>query len=215
VQAALEQDRDQRGDADPLDSPDRELSEPRHEVGGERREQQEDRGRGDGEPLGQLDRHQRERDRDRGDEDDDGDEDDEDYERIEKTAAELAEEGIQAKVSPIERWLEDEERWTGDPPQETWEEEELERGYAPWEVRVEYRSHADARRAGDELEREGYDVVRRFRYLVIGTASEEDARKLAERLHGQVEPGGELVWEVVPQNPFAIFGGLGGSGTPL
>jgi hypothetical protein len=129
--------------------------------------------------------------------------------------AELAEEGIEAKVSPIERWLEDEERWTGDPPQETWEEEELERGYAPWEVRVEYRSHADARRAGDELERESYAVVRRFRYLVIGTASEEDARKLAERLHGQVEPGGELVWEVVPQNPFAIFGGLGGSGTPL
>jgi hypothetical protein len=129
--------------------------------------------------------------------------------------AELAEEGIEAKVSPVERWLEDEERWTGEPPQETWEEEELERGYAPWEVRVEYPSHAEARSAAEELEREGYNVVRRFRYLVIGTASEDDARALAERLHGEVEPGGELVWEVVPQNPFAIFGGLGGSGTPL
>ncbi len=129
--------------------------------------------------------------------------------------AELAEEGLKAKVSGPEHWLEDEERWTGEPPQETWEDEELERGYAPWEVRVEYSLHAEARRAADELEREGYDVVRRFRYLVIGTASEEEARALAERLHGKVEPGGELVWEVVPQNPFAIFGGLGGSGTPL
>jgi hypothetical protein len=129
--------------------------------------------------------------------------------------AELAEEGIDAKVSEVERWLDEEERWTGEPPQETWEEEELERGYAPWEVRVEYPSHGDARKQADELEREGYKVVRRFRYLIVGAASEEEARALAERLHGQVEPGGELVWEVVPQNPFAIFGGLGGSGTPL
>ena len=30
-----------------------------------------------------------------------------------------------------------------------------------------------------------------------------------ERVHGQVEPGGELVYEVQPQNPFAVFGGLG------
>jgi hypothetical protein len=129
--------------------------------------------------------------------------------------AELAEEGIEAKVSAVERWLDDEERWTGEAPHETWEEEELERGYAPWEVRVEYPSHAEAREAADELEREGYKVVRRFRYLIVGTASEGEARALAERLHGQAEPGGELVWEVLPQNPFAIFGGLGGSGTPL
>jgi alpha-mannosidase len=32
---------------------------------------------------------------------------------------------------------------------------------------------------------------------------------LARRLHGRAEPGGELVWEVAPQNPFAVFGGLG------
>ena len=129
--------------------------------------------------------------------------------------AEVAEEGLEATISPVERWLDLEDRWTGEPPQETWEEEELERGYAPWEVRVEYSSHGEARDQADELEREGYKVVRRFQYLIVGTASEEEARALAERLHGEVEPGGELVWEVTPQNPFAIFGGLGGSGTPL
>jgi hypothetical protein len=123
--------------------------------------------------------------------------------------AELADEGIEARTSAVERWLHDEERWTGEPPQETWEEEELERGYAPWEVRVERDTHAEARELADQLEQDGYDVIRRWRYLIVGTASEEEARDLAQRVHGEVEPGGELVWEVTPQNPFAVFGGLG------
>jgi hypothetical protein len=129
--------------------------------------------------------------------------------------AELAEEGIEARTSQVEHWLHDEERWSDEPPQETWEEEELDRGYAPWEVRVEHDSHDEAAKQADELEREGYRVVRRYKYLVVGAASEDEARTLARRLHGEVEPGGELVWEVTPQNPFAVFGGLGGSGTPL
>jgi len=123
--------------------------------------------------------------------------------------AELADEGIEAEIQ-IERWLPDEERWSGEPPQETWEEEELQRGYAPWEVRVELDSHADADELADKLEGEGYDVIRRWRYLIVGTTSEEEARELARRLHGEAEPGGEVVWEVAPQNPFALFGGLGG-----
>ena len=122
--------------------------------------------------------------------------------------AELADEGITAKIQ-VERWLPDEERWSGEPPQETWEEEEVKRGYAPWEVRVELGSHADAEELADTLEQEGYDVVRRWRYLIVGAASEEQARELARRLHGEAEPGGDVVWEVAPQNPFALFGGLG------
>lgn len=129
--------------------------------------------------------------------------------------AELHDEGIPPRGLEIERWLGDEERWSGEPPQETWEEEELEHGYAPWEVRVECASREEAERRAAELEREGYRVVRRSHYLIVGTASEEDARVLARRVHGEVEPGGELVWEVAPRNPFAIFGGLGGSGTPF
>jgi len=129
--------------------------------------------------------------------------------------AELAEEGIEARTSQVERWLPDEERWSNEPTQETWEEEELDRGYAPWEVRVEYDSHREAEEQADALEREGYKVVRRWKYLVVGASDEDEARALARRLHGEIEPGGELVWEVTPQNPFAVFGGLGGSGTPL
>jgi hypothetical protein len=126
----------------------------------------------------------------------------------------LADLDASAVTGPVERWLEDEERWDDEPPGETWEEEELEHGHAPWEVRVETRSRDDARRLAEQLEGEGHPVVRLFDRLIVGAASQEEAEALAERLHGEVEPGGALVWETVPGNPFAIFGGLGGLGTP-
>jgi hypothetical protein len=123
--------------------------------------------------------------------------------------AELRDEGIEAEAI-TERWLPEEERWSGEPPSETWEEEVIEHGHAPWEVRVELPSHEEADKLADELEREGLDVARRWRYLIVGAGSEEEARALAKRVHGDAEPGGEVVWEVAPQNPFAVFGGLGG-----
>jgi outer membrane murein-binding lipoprotein Lpp len=126
----------------------------------------------------------------------------------------LREHGLEAKRSRIEHWLEDEERWDSDPPDETWEEDALERGYAPWEVRVELPSHREAAELADRLEAEGYPVERRWRYLIAGASSREDAEQLAERVHGEVEAGGGVVWETVPGNPFAVFGGLAGSGTP-
>jgi hypothetical protein len=110
----------------------------------------------------------------------------------------------------VEHWLADEERWDDEARAADVEEETLARGYAPWEVRVECESAEAARELADELEQAGYGVVHHFRYVVAGTATREEARELARRIHGDVEPGGELVWEVAPQNPFAIFGGLGG-----
>jgi len=124
--------------------------------------------------------------------------------------AELDEAGIEPLVVLIEHWLADEERWSDEPKQETWEEQVLEHGYAPWEVRVECESHDAADELADQLEKEGLEVVRRWRYLVVGAASREEAQALARRLHGDVEPGGEVVWEAMPRNPFAIFGGIGG-----
>jgi hypothetical protein len=129
--------------------------------------------------------------------------------------AELADEGLQGTVSQPERWLHNEERWSDEAPQETWEEEEVERGQAPWEVRVERESHAAAEKLADELEAEGYTPLRRWQYLIVGTSTREEAEELARRLHGEAEPASQLAWEVAPRNPFAIFGGLGSSGTPL
>jgi hypothetical protein len=123
--------------------------------------------------------------------------------------AELGEHGIEAVTSEVEHWIDEEDRWDDEPPGTTWEEEELDRGFAPWEVRVECDSHGEARQLAEQLEAEGYKPERRYQYLIVGTESREDADALAARLHGVVEAGGEVVWETTPGNPFAVFGGLG------
>jgi hypothetical protein len=129
-------------------------------------------------------------------------------------ASRIVEEELQeASLTPnrlvTERWLHDEERWDDDPEHPDPEEEVLERGYAPWEVRVETASLGEAHDLAEQLRAEGYDVSRTFTYVIAGTTTRDEAVELAQRVHGQVEPGGELVYEVQPQNPFAVFGGLG------
>jgi hypothetical protein len=123
--------------------------------------------------------------------------------------AQLRARGIEAQTSQVEHWLDEEDRWDDEPPGETWEEEELERGYAPWEVRVECASREEANDLSARLESEGFKPERRFNYLIVGAATREDADALAARLHGEVEAGGQVVLEAEPRNPFAIFGGLG------
>src|SRR5579859_4327436 len=68
--------------------------------------------------------------------------------------SELRENDIEAKTSKIEHWLDAEERWDDEPPTETWEEEELDEGYAPWEVRVECGSRQEAGDLAERLEAE-------------------------------------------------------------
>jgi hypothetical protein len=130
--------------------------------------------------------------------------------------AQLREDGAEARVGRIEHWLADEDRWDDEPPHEFEAEQEvLEQGLSPWEVRIETSSPQEAQSLADKLEAEGHGVVRRHTYILVGTATEDEARELAKRLHGEAEASGELVYETLPQNPFVIFGGLGGSGTPL
>lgn len=141
----------------------------------------------------------------------------------------LAEHGVGGEPQ-LHRWHPIEERWEDpDVPLPTDEEgRELEEErrdendaatpVAEWEVRVELGSHADAEALAVELEGEGYLVVRRWKYLLLGVTTEEEATALAERLraeapHGakvEVEPGLGIVWESMPRNPYAVFGGLGG-----
>jgi hypothetical protein len=151
--------------------------------------------------------------------------------------AELKEQGLEPDEIVLEHWLADGDRWeavrtpalegeqaeeheeSGEAspthPRESWEDDVLARGYAPWEVRVECPSTREAKELEEQLEGEGYSVSRAFTFVIVGANSREEAAELAGRLHGEVEPGGELVYEVAPQNPFAVFGGLGGAGTPL
>jgi len=127
----------------------------------------------------------------------------------------VAEEGIDARIRPVEHWLHDEERWDDEPREPTPEEELLQEGVAPWEVRIDCQTHREAEELAERLEAEGYGVVQRWKYLIVGATTREEAEALAARLHGEVEFSSAYVWETVPQNPFVIFGGLGGSGTPL
>ncbi len=144
----------------------------------------------------------------------------------------LAEHGVEAQVS-VERWHDLEQQWEDEsvplPRTEAEREAELERleeteeaesresGRALWEVRLELPSHGQTRDLADRLEKDGLHVIRRWTFLLVGADSEDDARELAERLRNeapdaaiQVEPSGEMVAEVSPGNPFAIFGGLAG-----
>jgi hypothetical protein len=107
----------------------------------------------------------------------------------------------QAVVS--EHWLSDEERWDDEPAVDP-DAEMLAEGYAPWEVRFRASDHAAARELADRLEAEGYGVVRRWDTVIAGCASREDAKALADRLHGDVEPGSQLVWEALQGHPFTV-----------
>lgn len=121
--------------------------------------------------------------------------------------AELAEIDTQPQAIVTEHWLDREERWDDDAPGSDPDTRLLARGFAPWEVRIPAEDHRAARELADRLESEGYGVVRRWSFVIAGCATEEQARELASRLHGEVELGGELVWEAVGPNPFAVFGG--------
>jgi len=122
---------------------------------------------------------------------------------------ELRDTGVTPTRLVTENWLSDEERWDDEPRQESWEQEEIEHGFAPWEVRVDCKTLREAHDLAEQLRAEGYGVSRTWTYVIAGTATREQAVELARRVHGEVEPGGELVYEVQPRNPFAVFGGLG------
>jgi hypothetical protein len=102
------------------------------------------------------------------------------------------------------------------------EHEELERqeaaesaaaGYAEWEVRLDLPSHQDAVELAERLEAEGIATTRRWTYLLVGAADEDDANALAERLRAEsptgtrllVQPGGEAAWEVAPKRSKLFF----------
>ena len=124
--------------------------------------------------------------------------------------AELAHHGIEATASDVEHWLADEERWDNEPAGETWETEVEALGYAPWEVRVTCGSRHEAVALAEQLEADGYQPIRQWKHLIVGTDSREDADALAARVHGEVETGGAVVWEEAIDSdlvrPFAFFG---------
>lgn len=135
----------------------------------------------------------------------------------------LSEHGLTGEPR-LDRWHPIEERWE-DPSveisaseereraEEEDAEESLETGVAQWEVRVELASPEEAKTLAASLETDGYSVERRSAYLFVGANDKDDAEDLAERLKSSgtvhVEPGGGVAYQLMPRNPFAVFGGLG------
>ena len=83
-------------------------------------------------------------------------------------------------------------------------------------MRVDLPSHRDAVEFAERLEAEGITpITRRWKYILIGTATDDDAQALAERLGGEApagasvtaEPSATIGWELTGGNPFSLFGG--------
>jgi hypothetical protein len=145
----------------------------------------------------------------------------------------LSSEGRLARIA-LERWHPVEQDWKDasialpQTEEEIRAEHELQQereaaesvasGQAEWEVRISLPDRDVTEELADRLEAEGIPVTRRATFLLVGAVNQDEAQALAERLQAEtpegaevhVEPGGAMVWEVSPHNPFAVFGGLGG-----
>ncbi len=97
-------------------------------------------------------------------------------------------------------------------------EDSTDTGHPEFEVRVKFHHHHAAVEFADQLEGEGFVVVRRWHFLIVGAADEDSANTLAERIRQEAPPGAVVnsegtqrtVSEGSGGNPFAYFGGLGG-----
>jgi hypothetical protein len=126
----------------------------------------------------------------------------------ERVVRELLEsESIDAEVKltrwhPVEEaWIDasvalpdtEEERQAEEQRQEAAEEIEVELGGEyDWELRVDLPSARDTSQLAKKLKGEGLDVHRRWKYLLVGAASEEQAAEIGERVRAEAPEGTEL-----------------------
>jgi hypothetical protein len=140
----------------------------------------------------------------------------------------LSSHGIGADYT-VERWHPVAEEWEpasvplpGTPAQVQAERKELDAeetsesvagGVALFEVRVQLPSHRESVALAARLAAEGYSVVRRWRFLVVGANNEDQAEEFAARIR-QESPAGAVISteEVGPGRPYTAFELAAGSG---
>lgn len=86
-------------------------------------------------------------------------------------------------------------------------------GVALFEVRVQLPSHREAVALAARLANEGYSVVRRWRFLVVGANNEDQAAEFAARIRQDVAADAVITTEEVgPGRPYTVFELAAGSG---
>jgi hypothetical protein len=78
-------------------------------------------------------------------------------------------------------------------------------GVAQWQVRAELPSHHDAMTLAASLHAEGFPVLRRWKYLIVGENNEDQAKDVAAQVESQVPGSSARVDEVAPHNPFVLW----------
>jgi hypothetical protein len=86
-------------------------------------------------------------------------------------------------------------------------------GFADWEVRADLPTHHEAVALAKRLKAEGWEPIRRWKYLIVGANTEDQAHELAKTIHADasdaqvaVEPALGMVGDAADSSPFAIFG---------
>jgi hypothetical protein len=117
-------------------------------------------------------------------------------------AADVAMPGTETEVEAERRRLDAEET-----------SESLASGIALFEVRVQLPAHRDAVALADQLRAAGYEVVRRWRFLVVGADNADQADEFAAAIRKQAPPGAVITTEEVgPARPYTAFEIAAGSG---
>ena len=140
----------------------------------------------------------------------------------ERTAREvLGQLGIQAEFA-LHRWHPIEEEWQSPdvamPQTEAERQAEHQRledaesaealasGSASWQARAELGSHREAVDLADKLQGEGYAVVRRWKFLIVGANNDDDARTLAEHIRQEAPSDAQVSAEPAGVRlPFIAF----------
>jgi hypothetical protein len=92
-------------------------------------------------------------------------------------------------------------------------QESVSGGVALFEIRVQVPSHREAVALAAQLEGEGYSVVRRWRFLVVGANNEDQAAEFAAAIRQEAPADAVITTEEVgPDRPYTVFELAAGSG---
>jgi FMN phosphatase YigB (HAD superfamily) len=73
--------------------------------------------------------------------------------------------------------------------------ESLDFGSAQFQARAELPSHREAVALADKLQGEGYPVVRRWKFLIVGANNDDDAQALAEHIRQEAPADAQVTAE--------------------